>query len=112
MQQVHKSKNNQARKTKHKQGAAMGGCQMEWGGVGWGEHLLTRLACLFCKQRVRSNRKTEAKQRIRAVVRKAETNKKNRNNLECRKHRGSFQTYIPRSQLLSFDKAHFLQRSC
>lgn len=31
MRQVHKSKINQARKTKHKQGAAMGRCLMEWG---------------------------------------------------------------------------------
>lgn len=45
MQQVHKSKNNQARKTKHKQGVAMGKCQMGWG---WGA--VTYQACLFVLQ--------------------------------------------------------------
>lgn len=71
-QQVHKTKITKPEKQSTSKG-------LRWVGVRWsrgGERLLTRLACLFCKQRARSNRKMEAKQRIRAVVRKAETNKK------------------------------------
>lgn len=51
----------------------------------------------------------EAKQRIRAVVRKAETKKSQQSGMQ--KAQGSFETYTPRSQLLSFNTAHILQRS-
>lgn len=63
-------------------------------GWGWGWGAFTYQACLFVLQaKGKKQQKMEAKQIIRAVVRKAETNKqkkKNCNNLECRKHRGSF----------------------
>lgn len=64
----------------------MGRDQMGWG---WGWGAFTYQACLFVLQaKGKKQQKMEAKQIIRAVVRKAET--KNCNNLECRKHRGSF----------------------
>lgn len=62
-------------------------------GWGWGWGAFTYQACLFVLQaKGKKQQKMEAKQIIRAVVRKAETNKRKKicNNLECRKHRGSF----------------------
>lgn len=52
----------------------------------------TYQACLFVLQaKGKKQQKMEAKQIIRAVVRKAEKKKKiNRSNLECRKHRNPF----------------------
>lgn len=74
MQQVYKSENNQARKMKHKQGAAMGRCQMRWG-----RGAFTYQACLFVLQaKGKEQQKMRAKQRIKAVVRKAETNNNNK----------------------------------
>lgn len=66
---------------------------------------------MFCKQRARSNRKTEAKQIIRAVVRKAETNKKKSQQSAMQKAQRFLFVLYSKEPVLRFNKAHFLQSS-
>lgn len=87
MRQVHKSKNNQARKTKHKQGAAMGRCLMEWG-VG-SVYLPGLPVCFASKGQGATEKRKQNRESGQLLEKRKRTNKKNRNNLECRKHRGS-----------------------
>lgn len=65
---------------------------------------------MFCKQRARSNRKTEAKQIIRAVVRKAETNKQKKSQQSAMQKAQRFLFVLySKEPVLRFNKAHFVR---